>query len=86
MTKTKVELGGITGGLPDAPYPRAGGMTISRRPPIFIPMMASLKPGTTPESGKVAGPLSVQDASKTFPVVYRAPTYWTSTVAPGPAI
>jgi hypothetical protein len=59
-------------------------MTISLRPPTFIPKMASLKPGTTPDSGKVAGPLSVQEASNTLPLEYNDPTYCTCTVALGP--
>src|SRR5579875_1192916 len=59
-------------------------MTISRRPPTAIPMIASLKPGITPLSWKLVGPESVQEASKTFPD-HRAPTYWTVTLAFGPA-
>lgn len=59
-------------------------MTISRRPPTFMPMMASLNPGITPLSWNVAGPWSVHDASNTFPD-HRAPTYWTVTVELGPA-
>ena len=48
-------LVGPIGPLPCAPYPSAGGITISRRPPTFMPTMPWAKPGTTPLSGKSTG-------------------------------
>lgn len=56
-------------------------MTISRRPPTFMPTIPSLNPGTTVLSGNVAGWLLVQVPDvKSVPVVKSAPTYFTTTV------
>ncbi len=56
-------------------------MTISRRPPTFMPTIPSLNPGTTVLSGKDAGWLLVQVPDvKSVPVVKSAPTYFTTTV------
>ena len=46
-SKTRVALGGMSGGAPEAPYPSSGGITSLRRPPTFIPATPWSHPAIT---------------------------------------